>query len=49
VEAAFSDKNPATKQELKLGVDVGGGGDYNVYVHRDRNVAWVESKTLNDN
>ena len=29
--------------ELKLGADIGGGGDYNVYFLRSRTEAWVES------
>lgn len=29
---------------LRLGVDIGGGGDYNVYVLRNDKCAWVESK-----
>ena len=30
--------------KLRLGVDIGGGGDYNVYVLRNNKCAWVESK-----
>ena len=30
--------------ELFLGADIGGGGDYNVYVLRNSKYAWIESK-----
>jgi len=29
---------------LKLGVDIGGGGDENVYVLRNQEVAWIEGR-----
>lgn len=41
--ASFVGDVPKTG-ELRLGVDIGGGGDYNVYVLRSREYAWVESK-----
>jgi len=44
VEGAFIEKEPDVEIKLKLGVDIGGGGDYNVYVLRNRKEAWVESK-----
>lgn len=31
-------------QQIKLGVDIGGGGDYNVYCGRQEMQAWIESK-----
>lgn len=30
--------------ELKLGVDIAGGGDWNVYVMRNEKIAWIEAK-----
>jgi len=33
-----------TEQPQKLGVDVAGGGDYNVYTKRQVHIAWVETK-----
>lgn len=33
-----------TDEAQKLGVDVAGGGDYNVYTIRQNHTAWVESK-----
>lgn len=32
------------KKPLKLGADIGGGGDYNVYVVRGLNYAWIEAR-----
>lgn len=40
---AFSD-SIEQDDELKLGADIGGGGDFNVYVLRNRKYAWIESK-----
>ena len=38
-----------TEGELRLGADIGGGGDLNVYVLRNREYAWVEgSNRSND-
>jgi hypothetical protein len=44
LDEAFTEAIPDTSQNLKLGVDVGGGGDYNVYVLRNADMAWVESR-----
>lgn len=38
------EKNVYPDGKLRLGVDVGGGGDYNVYYLRNDKTAWVESK-----
>lgn len=37
-------KDKPKRIPLKLGADIGGGGDFNVYVVRSPTVAWVESK-----
>jgi hypothetical protein len=33
-----------TGEDLKLGIDVGGGGDYNVFCIRSKAFAWIESR-----
>jgi hypothetical protein len=44
IDRAWVDTAPAEKQSgLRLGIDVGAGGDENVYVLRSADVAWVES------
>jgi hypothetical protein len=44
IKAAFVDKLPPLGEEqLKLGEDVGAGGDSNVYCLRTPKVAWIES------
>jgi len=44
LEAAFVGTLEINKnQRLKLGVDVGGGGDYNVFTFRQGDQSWVES------
>jgi len=44
LEKASSDTAEMTEDDpLILGVDVGGGGDYNVYTLRNSNFAWCES------
>jgi len=44
IESAFTDSIPSENKGYKLGVDIGGGGDYNVYVLRNQDVAFIESK-----
>lgn len=44
LDVAFTDRiEIANDDELELGVDVGGGGDLNVYTLRTANYAWKES------
>ncbi len=44
LETAFTGSLEVDKNKrLKLGVDVAGGGDYNVFVLRQENQTWVES------
>jgi uncharacterized SAM-binding protein YcdF (DUF218 family) len=43
LDQSFVDHAPAKQEGLKLGIDVGAGGDENVYVLRSADVAWVES------
>ena len=40
----FVDRILKLNEPLYLGADIGGGGDYNVYVLRNSKYAWVESK-----
>lgn len=42
IEAAFVDEIPEDKTPLKLGEDIGGGGDYNAYCLRSPKYAWLE-------
>lgn len=47
IEEAYIDRIELTESEeegLRLGVDIGGGGDFNIYTLRDTDSAWVESK-----
>lgn len=44
LEEAFTESIAESDGKLKLGVDIGGGGDFNVYVLRNQDTAWVESK-----
>ena len=44
LERAFVDQLPGDTTPEKLGVDVGGGGDYNAFCLRSPKVAWIESK-----
>lgn len=45
IEKSYSDTlSTNEKKEWILGVDIGAGGDYNVYVLRCQNIAFVESK-----
>ncbi len=44
LEGSFTTDITEGDGKLKLGVDIGGGGDYNVYVLRNQDAAWVESK-----
>lgn len=44
LESAFTRSVTESDGKLKLGVDIGGGGDFNVYVLRNQDVAWIESK-----
>ena len=37
------------KKPLKLGADIGGGGDFNVYIVRGLNYAWVEARNTSSN
>jgi hypothetical protein len=39
---------PETEGELKLGADIGGGGDSNVYILRNQKNAWVEGANRSD-
>lgn len=40
----FVEDIPTLNEPLYLGADIGGGGDYNVYVLRNSKYAWVDSK-----
>lgn len=44
LESSFTTDITEGDGNLKLGVDIGGGGDYNVYVLRNQDTAWIESK-----
>lgn len=44
IEECFITKLKKPGRELKLGADIGGGGDHNVYVMRDEKKAWIAGK-----
>ncbi|MBI4038713.1 hypothetical protein HY384_02025 [Candidatus Daviesbacteria bacterium] len=41
---AFVNEHLPMERELYLGADIAGGGDYNVFVMRTKQFAWIESK-----
>ncbi len=40
----YIDTLHATHEPMKLGVDIGGGGDYNTFVIRQGNQTWIETR-----
>lgn len=44
LEKSYTTESPDMKNKPRLGVDVGGGGDYNIYTLRNTEHAWVEGK-----
>lgn len=45
LDVALVDEIPQDDSALKLGEDVGGGGDVNVYCLRSQQQVWIESKS----
>jgi hypothetical protein len=44
IEEQMTGQKPQEASQLRLGIDVGGGGDKNVFVVRSPEVAWVEAE-----
>jgi hypothetical protein len=43
IDSKQTDDIKITEEPMRMGVDVGAGGDYNVYVIRQGNQAWIEA------